>query len=571
MTRLAGLVALCAALAPVPLLRATPGFARGAREWLALGAAALLAALIAAALGALLAPSARRRGASLALGAWALALAALAAAAGWTPAPAPPHPLVLVGIDGAGWPQVERLRAEGRLPTFDALVARGARAELRTLDPVLSPPIWTSIASGVGPERHGVIDFWTSSEAVRAKRIWEVADERGLSSGVFGYLVTWPPRKRGGFLVPGFLAGDTRTLPPELAFVKRLESRSAGRPLGGPLAAVADLLAALRHGATLGALGTWAGESLADAGGDERRLGILALETDVFCQLLRRQAPDLAVFYQNHVDAVSHLYYQYFEPGAFDAVIPADVERFGERIPRIYEASDASLARILACAPAHANLVVVSDHGQQPAARAGRPFWTVRSAPLLRALGLDAAVRATHVGEAVFLRPASPGVEMERVAGELRGVVTDPGGEPAFEVRPRSASGLVFRALRPPRRGEYLRMGALRAPIGDVIQAAGRQSGEHSERALLLMAGPDVAPGAVVEGASVLDVAPTVAALLRLPVARDLAGRVLDAALRPGLEVARIESWGEPEGSPGPEGELGEAARERLRSLGYVQ
>jgi predicted AlkP superfamily pyrophosphatase or phosphodiesterase len=83
----------------------------------------------------------------------ALALAALGCAS------PPPAKVLVVGIDGAEWAVIDRLRAAGRMPALDALVARGTRGRLGTLRPTLSPALWTTVATGVPPAEHGIADF----------------------------------------------------------------------------------------------------------------------------------------------------------------------------------------------------------------------------------------------------------------------------------------------------------------------------------------------------------------------------------------------------------------------------
>jgi predicted AlkP superfamily phosphohydrolase/phosphomutase len=82
-----------------------------------------------------------------------------------------PVPLVVViELDGAGLDFVNELRAEGRLPNFDRLMASGASGPLQSWPSprvmrqsgrrsLASPILWTSIATGKVPEKHGVRDF----------------------------------------------------------------------------------------------------------------------------------------------------------------------------------------------------------------------------------------------------------------------------------------------------------------------------------------------------------------------------------------------------------------------------
>jgi Type I phosphodiesterase / nucleotide pyrophosphatase len=62
------------------------------------------------------------------------------------------------GFDGATWDVVDPLLAEGRMPNLAALIARGRTFDLETIRPTFSPVIWTSIATGKGRFRHGIHD-----------------------------------------------------------------------------------------------------------------------------------------------------------------------------------------------------------------------------------------------------------------------------------------------------------------------------------------------------------------------------------------------------------------------------
>ncbi len=85
--------------------------------------------------------------------------------------PREPEPLVVfIGLDGASLDIVDELRAAGELPTFDRLIRTGVSGPLQSWasKPILSenlrrgfwsPIVWTSIATGKIPEKHGVRDF----------------------------------------------------------------------------------------------------------------------------------------------------------------------------------------------------------------------------------------------------------------------------------------------------------------------------------------------------------------------------------------------------------------------------
>lgn len=78
--------------------------------------------------------------------------------------------VVLIGLDGASLDFVNELRAEGRLPNFDRLIATGTSGPMQSWPSrrvmressrryLASPILWTSIATGKIPEKHGIRDF----------------------------------------------------------------------------------------------------------------------------------------------------------------------------------------------------------------------------------------------------------------------------------------------------------------------------------------------------------------------------------------------------------------------------
>ncbi|HIQ02287.1 MAG TPA: hypothetical protein EYH30_09205 [Anaerolineales bacterium] len=114
--------------------------------------------------------------------------------------------------------------------------------------------------------------------------------------------------------------------------------------------------------------------------------------------------------------------------------------------------------------------------------------------------------------------------------------------------------------------------------MDDVVpdESSGARVGCHRQEGILLFYGEKVRRGATVEGAQIVDVAPTVLALMGEPVPAEMDGRVLEEAIDEGyLEAApvrRVAGGGEgarDEGM-GYSDEESELVKERLRELGYL-
>lgn len=71
----------------------------------------------------------------------------------------PSRNVVLIGWDAADWKIADPLIDAGKMPNLKRLIQGGIRGDVSTLAPALSPILWTSIATGKRPFRHGVLGF----------------------------------------------------------------------------------------------------------------------------------------------------------------------------------------------------------------------------------------------------------------------------------------------------------------------------------------------------------------------------------------------------------------------------
>ena len=67
--------------------------------------------------------------------------------------------VALFGVDAADWTAIDHLIGRGQLPAFAQLKRVAATGVLKADAPLLSPLIWTTMATGKRAEDHGVLDF----------------------------------------------------------------------------------------------------------------------------------------------------------------------------------------------------------------------------------------------------------------------------------------------------------------------------------------------------------------------------------------------------------------------------
>jgi len=128
--------------------------------------------------------------------------------------------VAVLGFDGMEPALLERLIAEGRLPTFERLGDTGLSTSLESTVIPMSPAAWSSFLTGTNPGKHGIYDFVTrtgsgiddfevvTADHRQAPSVWEYANANDLRVGVVGVPVTYPVPDLDGFMISGFPTPD---------------------------------------------------------------------------------------------------------------------------------------------------------------------------------------------------------------------------------------------------------------------------------------------------------------------------------------------------------------------------
>src|SRR5436190_351577 len=106
--------------------------------------------------------------------------------------------VVIFAIDGADWELITELSHDGRVPNLQALARGGTTGSMQTIQPTVSPLVWTTVATGLPPDRHGVIDFTMNNRPVdaltrRVPALWDIAEAFGRQAQVTDWWTAWPP------------------------------------------------------------------------------------------------------------------------------------------------------------------------------------------------------------------------------------------------------------------------------------------------------------------------------------------------------------------------------------------
>src|SRR5205814_3141948 len=224
----------------------------------------------------------------------------------------PARQVILAGLDAADWLAIDPLVAAGKLPTFARLKALGRTGVMVATPPLISPMIWTTIATGLEPENHGITDFMVDVAGGRqapvgssqrlAPAIWNLFSAAGRDVGIVGWWATWPAEQVRGTIISDALAPQlttqARRVDAGLVFPAAAMGRVARSVV--PAAAVTDedLAAYVAPGAA--------------AHDHSRTLAGVVAATRTYERiaedLARTGRPDLLAVYFEAIDSVSHLF-----------------------------------------------------------------------------------------------------------------------------------------------------------------------------------------------------------------------------------------------------------------------
>jgi len=506
--------------------------------------------------------------------------------------------VLVVGIDGGSWSVIDPMIEAGELPHLEELIDLGASANLATVEPVTSPVVWTSIATGRSPAEHGVTDFFSTGATIATPSIYERLAVQGKRVGLYEVLMTWPPVPLPkGFVVPAWLRRDDTTWPPNaLAGLDVFRTVYDGKPRNRDY-----LEQSWREGREKAA--SW--EALA-----------------------KRFDPEVGALTFFAADATSHRYWHSSFPEDFDGEQPAfepDEENAVQRSMRDIDREIGKLVSGLDLA-GEDSVLVVSDHGFQAHDEAS-DVWITAFEEVLEAHDLVPGRDGfTVVGTffAVSLRIApGPFAErdalVEQLTTLLRSYRTSAGEElffvNTFDVAERpegmerpwsdrlyqwvlsKGMSLLFDTKLDPTAhamvvalprtdlldplwpdGQIVVDGE-KVALADAIHRQ-RFTGDHHPNAILIAAGGPIQRKLERGEKSVLDVAPLVAYLAGVPIADDLEGSLPTDWLEPERlllqPAATVSASTLPRLTPEVErADAGSRAQdpeliEKLRALGYI-
>ncbi len=401
---------------------------------------------------------------------------------------------MLVGWDAADWKIIHKLMDEGLMPTVASMVENGVMGNMRTLFPALSPMLWTSIATGKRPYKHGIYGFTEpapdgksvqamSNMSRKCKALWNILGQNDLRSLVVGWWPSHPAEPIKGCMVSDFYHKVPKrpdqpwklmkhAIHPESMFSELEQLRIHPSHLSPE-----EVLPFVPFAPEI------------DQKVDSRLSTVMRMLCEctsihgAATHLLENEEWDFSAIYYDAIDHFCHGYMRYHPPQQ-KGVSDEDFRMYSNVVSMGYQYHDMMLARLMELAGEDTTVILMSDHGFHP----------------------------DHL--------------------RTQFIPTEPAG-PAIE---------------------------------------------HRDYGIFIAQGPGIKKDAIVHGAGLMDVAPTILRMYDLPVGEDMDGRVLTEIFAEPPEEKFIDSWENVAGDDGRHPDDFEfdpveskEALEQLIALGYVE
>lgn len=398
--------------------------------------------------------------------------------------------VLVVGWDAADWDIINPLLSQNKMPHLQKLIREGSSGTLQTLQPALSPMLWTSIATGKTADKHGILGFIepdletgnprpASVTSRQCKAVWNILTQQHLKSNVIGWWPSHPAEPINGVAVSNLFTKNDKgkNIISSSIYPQPWEERIANCRVYAEDISLTELLAFVpkalsinqdndKHLHNLAAL-------LANAKSIQQATKEIILNTDW----------DFTAVYFDVIDQMCHAFMKFYPPQL--AGVPNDYyELYNQVVSQMYIYHDTMLGELLDIAGDDTTVMILSDHG----------FYSNH----LRAIRLPND-------------PASPSLE--------------------------------------------------HAPFG-----------------MLCIKGSEIKKGTVINGASLLDITPTLLNLFSLPCADDMDGVIIKDIFIHKKNIPKIISWETVEGNCGmhkagntEQSWQSAAAIFQLMELGYIQ
>jgi predicted AlkP superfamily phosphohydrolase/phosphomutase/tetratricopeptide (TPR) repeat protein len=285
--------------------------------------------------------------------------------------------VLLIGWDAADWKVITPLVDAGKMPNLQQFLSEGVMGNLATLYPALSPMLWTSIATGKRPYKHGIHGFIEPDPQTgnvrpitnlsrKTKAIWNILNQEGKRCNVVNWWPSHPAEPINGVMVSNHFAESINSSPDQAwpmaaGTIHPLRLRKPLRELRvHPLEIEGEqLLPFIPLAAEI------------DQDQDKRLYSVAKILAEcasvhaVATGLMQLEPWDFMAVYYDAIDHFGHGFMKYHPPKS-PWISDRDFELYKDVIEGAYRFHDLMLGVMMALAGQDTTMIIVSDHGFHP-------------------------------------------------------------------------------------------------------------------------------------------------------------------------------------------------------------
>jgi predicted AlkP superfamily phosphohydrolase/phosphomutase/tetratricopeptide (TPR) repeat protein len=280
--------------------------------------------------------------------------------------------LLIVGWDAADWKVINPLLARGEMPHLARLMSEGVHGNIATIYPALSPMLWTSIATGKRPGKHGILGFSEPAEdgmrvrpvsnlGRKTKAFWNILNQHGKRSIVVGWWPSHPAEPISGAMVSNhfpFQPWDDPQMPLAPGTVWPAEHAAEMAELRvHPMEISPEILRLF--------VPDWQKVDQDQDKSLHDLAGIIAETMSIHASathLMEHEPWDVAAIYYSGIDHFSHRFMRY-HAGKAPERGTSDAAWFAGVVLNAYRYHDLMLGRLRALAGPDCAVMLLSDHG----------------------------------------------------------------------------------------------------------------------------------------------------------------------------------------------------------------
>lgn len=283
--------------------------------------------------------------------------------------------LLLIGWDAADWKIISPLMDAGKMPNLERFASHGVVGNLSTIQPVLSPMLWTSIATGKRAYKHGIHGFAEPDFAGgvrpvtnlgrKSKALWNILNQSGLKSNVVGWWPSHPAEPINGVMVSNQF--QTVVAPPDKPWPMKPRTVHPNR-LSKPMEEFRVHTTEILPEQILPFV---PGADDVDQDNDQRLAAIaktLAECASVHAastHLIQSEGWDFMAVYHDAIDHFCHGFMKYHPP-QLQQISDKDFALYSGVINTAYQFHDLMLGSLMELAGEETTIMICSDHGFHP-------------------------------------------------------------------------------------------------------------------------------------------------------------------------------------------------------------